>query len=508
MRWLFMLMLVFVSLAARADGFAYGKGFQMLQQTDQVAVIDMDEERADVSMFIAIGGIAEGETITYVLPFWYRPDGFELKEMAPADYREKYVKPAHEKVMRMNRIADNRGSSRVLTSTAMFGVGFLGPILMPTFGARSKGRAGSQLSPYAVHRTAHASAELYKVEAKDLQQLVEQAGLPAEYAEPLKKYKTSFFAVMRLTGPKREKETEMLSPLEGSGVCYRFRHALPPEKRGEYIYPLGTGAAWPKSILLTEVFVTCPDRFSLQVTAPESGTATEYRSFNSKIRNIYYHLQMTPEERKKYQSRNPYAKESDLFMPMSAHLLSEDARAPSAWHIAYLNSNPDEDIRVRLAPREAPWRLAVADAFARSGPFDLAALSFALLGWLVAGLAVVRPRWRKAGKPGSLLRHILVAIVVVNLWITIGLVILGFIIAGLSWLVTYTANPVIPGILIAMAVAVMLAVLVFYTRRWVMGPSEDWRQNVGLFSWLLATAIYLALNTGLYYFVRWCETAV
>jgi len=99
---------------------------------------------------------------------------------------------------------------------------------------------------------------------------------------------------MRLTGPKREKEKASITSIfEGAGVCYRFRHALPPEKRGEYVYPLGTGAAWPKPVLLTEVYVTCPDNFALQVAAPESGTNIDFRAFDYQMRDIHYYLGQT-----------------------------------------------------------------------------------------------------------------------------------------------------------------------------------------------------------------------
>ena len=505
MRWLLLTTLLLAALAARADGFSYGKGFHMLHETDQLAVIDLDEEQADVSMYIAIDGIPAGETITYVLPFWYRPDGFSMEEMAPADYREKYVEPAHEKVVRMNRIADDRASTGVLTSAATCGLGFVGPFLTSTLGSsRSKGSAGAILNPYAVQQTAHARAELYKVQAKDLQQLVAQAGLPAEYVKPLKKYTTSFFAVMRLTGPgPKDRLPGSTAVIRPEGVCYRFRHAIPPEKRGVYVYPLGTGAAWTQPILLTEVYVTCPDRFSLQVSAPESGERKKSWAFHRKIQTIYRYQQLKPAQRENYFGGTT---EEDLMASMMTHLLSEEASASSAWHVAYFNSNPSEDIHVRLTPRKSPWRLAVADAIFALTPYS--SLTFAILGWLIAGIVVIRPRWQRAGKPGSLLIHTVAAMLVANLWVSIGLVVLGFMLAGVFALNPSGSNPIMSVILIAPAGLVLLWAGITLSRRSMKDKTEEWRYNLAMYSWLIATAVFLALNGGLYYFVRWCEAAV
>jgi hypothetical protein len=80
MREIFFLLLVLtLAISSFADGFAYGKGrrdkvITQIQETHQIAAIKLQEGRADVSMYIAITDIPEGETITYILPFWYRPD--------------------------------------------------------------------------------------------------------------------------------------------------------------------------------------------------------------------------------------------------------------------------------------------------------------------------------------------------------------------------------------------------------------------------------------------------
>lgn len=510
MRWMIILTLFCAALTVWADGFSYGKSFHMLHETDQLAVIDLDEEQADVSMHIAIDGIPAGETITYVLPFCYHPDGFSMEEMPAYMYRDQFVKPAHAKVTRMNRLALSNAGRDVWMAAGFFGLGFAGPFVMPIF-AESRSKAGSSqaLDPYTVRETAHARAELYKVQAKDLQQLVAQAGLPEKYAEPLKKYKTPYFAVMRLTGPgPKDRLPGSTAAIRPGGVCYRFRHAIPPEKRGEYVYPLGTGAAWAHTVLLTEVYVTCPDAYSLQVTAPTIGEYEDERRFFYRLRKISLYNRFSPEEQKEYLSGYPGKlkpngerevglTERQFMAPMTTNLLRDAVKAPAAWYTAYLNSNPGEDIRIRVAPREAPWRLAFLDWYEHYN--FLFAGVFAFLGWLVAGLAVIRPRWVRAGRPESLFRHTVTAMLIYNFWLSLLAAFFIVVLIIASWAL-FVAVP-----LVALALWGIARVA---SKKYKNPPAADWRTNMALYSWLLATAVFLALNGGLYYFVRWCEAVV
>ena len=92
-----------------------------------------------------------------------------------------------------------------------------------------------RLLPYATDVSPHARAELYNINNGDLQQLIKQSGLPAQYLQALAKYRTPYFAVMHLTGLSRAETTE--SQIE------RARHlpSLTHHIAGRYVYPLGTG---------------------------------------------------------------------------------------------------------------------------------------------------------------------------------------------------------------------------------------------------------------------------
>ena len=259
-----------LTINSLADGFAYSKGkvFTRIQETHQLAVIKLQEGRADVAMYISITDIPEGESITYILPFWYQPDNFVISEENSTEKFTEILDPLNNKISDLNKKALTN-YSLPLQLACMAPVGILSTIFFPIF-AKARAKGGSNaISAFQVSSTPHAKAMLYKINAEgnDLQQLIKQSGLPAKLIEPLMKYKTRYFAVMKLTGVKKDNRRGF-----GKGIMYTFSHKLTGNK---YIYPLGTGAAWSKPIPSTEVYITCPDKMQLRVTAPEYGSRTD-----------------------------------------------------------------------------------------------------------------------------------------------------------------------------------------------------------------------------------------
>ena len=249
---LVMLILLCCSLAVLADGCIFGRDISQLRETHQLAVIHLTESTADVSMFIAIEGITAGQQVTYILPFWYQPEGFSLAEDDALSFRHRCVEPAHELVKRMQWMSNHRGSTELFKVAPVIGAGPLALFFFATLG-RSRSES-AVLTPYATDATPHASAELYRIDNGDLQQLLTQSGLPEKYLQPLAKYHTPFFAVMHLKGFSiAEKSANKMS---GRGIHYHFTHHI---TGGRYVYPLGTGAAWPQPIPITEVYITCPN---------------------------------------------------------------------------------------------------------------------------------------------------------------------------------------------------------------------------------------------------------
>jgi hypothetical protein len=392
-------LLVLLPLLARADGFAYGKDgvFQRLTETDQIAVVHCEPGRVTLDMYIAIDGIPPGETITYVLPFWQKAEGFTLAEEDSESFSRRHTWPVARRVKDMNDL-DWRASGELIQTLSLGGAVVGGPVaaLLAPAGAlaRSKGRYAPMealgvgpLTPDATYEVATARAELYSgVKPGDLQTLVAQAGLPASYAEPLKRYRTEHFAVMTLRGMAAPPPVEG-TPVSTRGVHYHFTHAAEGTSY-TYTYPLGTGAAWPKPIVLTEVYVDAPDELVVQPTAPLTGKALRMWNLRQAVR-----VQRTMPD---IARTGPEATEAG-----TGSLLREGLHASSAWHVAYLNSNPGEDISIVVRPRGNMARFRFARALQQPATPPLVAALAVLLA-LLPSWFVVRTGWRRAGQPGHL----------------------------------------------------------------------------------------------------------
>ncbi|MHB9026409.1 MAG: hypothetical protein ACYC7E_19900 [Armatimonadota bacterium] len=557
MRLLLFCLLLLCALVARADGFAYGKSFHRLQETDQTAVIHLAPNAVTVDMYIAIDGIPKGETITYILPFWHKPEGFTLEELDGARFRETIVKPAHEQLMLNNRMVKHGAAGQLAEPISLFSISLLGPVgilFSPlNMRAREKARQGltaspSPLAPYHSVSTPNAAADLYLVSDRDdLQTLIAQAKLPARYADVLAKYHTSYFAVMRLTG--LDKESAQASGKKGKnssrtvsfperGVRYHFRHPMPKGTAYTYTYPLGTGAAWSKPIILTEVYITCPDAYSLKVDAPLLGLKDDYGL-------LYRFARMAAEvDEITLQKRLKEYLDPDT-QTLTANFLAKGSKAPFAWHAAYFYSNPATDISARLMARPVPWRLGVARLMQQVW-FDylLVAVCF-LAAWLIALRWVLRPCWIKAGRPGSLVGHgvryvllsafigwvvgmLFVPLILLNapspewLWIRF---------SGLFNLSEMTDSQLWLSGFALFAAAVLLyslckrflklsMVIGWYIKvktaffNWMNNQSNLKRQPPYLprenhiRAWLAATVLYLLFSGGLFLLARWAEATV
>ena len=509
--------LLLLPLSVWADGLAYGKGFtRQLQETHQLAVINLDETTADVSMFIAIEGIPAGEELTYILPFWYKPVGFTMTEESAQTFRDTRVKPAHDKIIRMNRLSgyNTHAGSDILRDMALFSFGGIPTLLAAKkLSGREKAkasaiRANMILLPNAIIETAHARAEIYEIGSGDLQQLIKQSGLPEQYLQPLEKYRTPHFAVMRLKGQAVDESKP--KTISGQGVRYHFTHQITD---GKYIYPLGTGAAWPQPIPTTEVYITSPDRLIMDVKAPVLGNMLRDDSFQLLQRYISTPQAEFPLEWKDIPLRK-YADSEiiqvDAYTPQTTSLLIPKAVKTSAWHIAYSQSNPSEDISVTTTKRFAPWRLKFADIFRDKYLPQYICIILYLLSWVLISRLLIRRQWQKAGSPGKLFIHSLLAFINVQL---ISALIIAYIFAAfnLGWPINsiellnpqfiYDLGEFPIVLLLILGYGIMFTLTYIYVRR----LPTDWRRWLPLTTWLSSTAIFAVLATVLYGFLYWCE---
>ncbi|MHB9023579.1 MAG: hypothetical protein ACYC7E_05310 [Armatimonadota bacterium] len=388
MRMACLLVVVLLPLLARADGFAFGKGFPHLQETDQAAVIHLAPDGATVDMYIGISGIPKGQSITYVLPFWHKPEGFRLEEMDGKTFQERHIQESVDRIKAEDGQADAFGSAVIGLLTGSLGV--LGPyagiyglslfpgfILFPTFGKLGK------VSPYEVAKTPHARAEFYRVQDKDLPALVARAGLPAKYASSLKKYQTQYFAVMHLTSIAIQ---DGASPRRPRGIHYHFRHPMAARQGYTYTYPLGTGGAWPRPIVFIDIYITTDPDYTLQATAPIIGEEVSYR----------FLALMFPKYQHEDESVGP---------PMTATLHGDlhnpPVRYPTTWHRAYAWSNPMEDITIHVRRQPAAMAYRAANMLADVRVMMILAFLLVALAQGLAMRTVLYPHWRVADDRGS-----------------------------------------------------------------------------------------------------------
>jgi len=499
-------------LAGIADGFAFGKGFTpQLWETHQVAVINLTEKTADVSMFIAIEGIPEGQEVTYILPFWYHPDGFSLTEETASLFWDIYGAPAHEQMLRTQRIVNHFSSNKLLLITPFISFGLSTLILPPILQILKEDswKVIVPFMPYAIDETAHARIEWYRVGTHDLQRLIHHTGLPERYLKPLVKYHTPYFAVMHLKGLSHKKSIGFSS----KGIRYHFTHRI---AGGCYTYPLGTGAAWPQPIPITEVYLTCPDNLVMEVKSPIEGKQIDRRVLYTCAEGLRnYFGDSREEQRKDFQHKEEMKK--FLASPWTSFLFDPSKRHPFAWHIAYLQSNPSEDISVRLVKRFAPWRLSVVDYFESPGVLFCACFILYLFSWYITTQIIIRRRWQHAGCVGTLFLHslqIFVKAQVNGLIVSVVYIFVFEAIANVLFAMGFPQLNIILNCLFAAIIATVLTILLaIITRRFVFSKiicfrlqPTGWSKGVTLTSWL-CTCIFFSIMAAMFYgLLYWCET--
>ncbi len=497
MRWILLLLALLVPAALLADGCAAPRSpvdlfidtmteerephpafepddalvntVRELRETDQVAVVHLEPGRATVDMYIAIDGIPAGQSITYILPFWHEPVGFTLAEIDGPTFRARCVQPAVKQLAWDNARAGHPVLNALAPSLSLTGMSLLGPfsplahfpayaLIEPKGELKAMSRpgalAGGPYSPYATTAVPTAKAALYRVDnAEELPVLLGRAGLPAKLLEPLRKYNTHYYAVMTLTGAGNTAAGQ-----SARGVHYHFSHPLTTGREFSYTYPLGTGAGWARPIVLTEVFLTCGAGAHLTVAAPKAG-----------------------QDAGSYAELLEGARRGQSAGTLMASLGFERPDA-TAWHRAYLNSNPSEDIVATVTTR--PDMQYYMPLLLFSSPVVTMALAFLalLLAWTVAARLVIKPAWVLCNRPGSLLEHTLHIFGVTTLGgMSSGAVILGLAaLLGGDRFVLREALQMAP----AWTVVPILAIGLWATWRWVPAVQAVFDQS-GPRHWLL-----------------------
>lgn len=170
----------------------------------------------------------------------------------------------------------------------------------------------------------------------------------------------------------------------------------------------------------------------------------------------------------------------NLLSTRTGSILNFEKRPTDAWHIAYLQSNPAEDISVTLTKRAMPWRYALADSFFKNGYALYACLAFAVISWILTALLIIRPRYRREGIEPQVWKDVLRII----LWSQLFGLIIVIILSAFTLL--FFAAPI----------------LFYYLWEERKSNRKSW---FPLTAWLYSILFFVLLALPLYGFLRWCE---
>lgn len=380
------------ALSLWATGFVIdGNAYPNMQETDQVALIHLEKDRVNVDMYIAVDGIPAGKTVTYVLPFMYKPENFSLQtSMSFYKFFTTHTLKLRGQIELEQATIKDSAPKNMILATGLGGAMAGGPLAglsatiagikyMPRWeGTRSYYFPRDWNSPLAI-------AHLYKIETSiELQQFIARAKLPEQSAQALARYHPKYYALIQLTGgPKKNAFTPP------GGIYCSYSHTMTSHDASyTCTYPLGIGSAWTKPIQATEVYVTCDDEHYLSITAPTIGKSTSYPQYWDFTVQRDYDLDSS---------------EQDI-QQLTSTLLPDSMRFPTIWHRAYLNSNPIQDITIHLRPR--PTGDMILRKFTNPVlPFILATI-LVIFSLIFSIYKVIRPAYMQSGCPGTLGSHI------------------------------------------------------------------------------------------------------
>ena len=354
----------------------------------QFAVVEVRAEgRARVEVCLSLSDDSrESHELYLVLPLQTRPEEFEVRTMPVERFWQQRLAPLdalfEEALVHLARYR------AALQSRARVGAFAAGPAAVAAFlprqlfGEPRVSRYGG-LSDRAILSGRSVRIQILQANVHDalnpdeLAALTQLPAVPAAAKETIEQYAGMPFALVKLrTLPPRGRGAPR--PQAGTpGIVLAFTQKM-VDREGAlcYDYPLGTGRAWEEEIPLTQVYVTAPEQFDLEVTFPRRPRTTTLPD---------------------YERNMAYLDESAAWV----------ARGRQIHMARYDRANPGEDIRVVLQA-QGESELTIA-ARARERRLAAARIGFPLLGallWTAAFTLLVRRGrhaqsigfWRGLGK--------------------------------------------------------------------------------------------------------------
>ena len=385
-----LLALMLAAAGARADCvlLAPDESRGHISEQVQFALVEVRAEgRARVDVCLSLSDDSrEPHELYLVLPLQARPEEFEARTMPVERFWQEHLAPLDALFEEaLVHLARHRGA---IQSRARVGALAAGPVAVAAFLPRRffEGRRvrrygglsdGAILSGPSV-RTQVLQADVHaSLKSDELAALTQLPAVPAATKEAIEQYAGKPFALVKLrTLPPRRRRAPR--PQAGMpGIVLTFTQKM-VEREGAlcYDYPLGTGRAWEEEIPFTQVYVTAPEQFDLDVTFPRRPRTAGFPD---------------------YERNMAYLDESAAWV----------ARGRQVHMARYDRANPAEDIRV-VSQAQGESEFAVA-ARARERRLTAARIGFPLLGallWTAAFTLLVRRDrharslgfWRGLGK--------------------------------------------------------------------------------------------------------------
>ncbi len=338
----------------------------------QFAVVEVRAEgRVRVDVCLSLSDDSRGPHDLYlVLPLQARPEGFEARTMPVDRFWRQHLAPLEALFEdALVHLARHRGA---LQSGARVGAFAAGPVAVAAFlprslFARPRVRRYGGLSDRVILSGRSVRTQVLQADVHDslkpdkLAALTQLPAVPAAAKESIEQYAGRPFALVKLRTLPPRRRGAARPQARMPGIVLTFTEKM-IEREGAlcYDYPLGTGRAWPGEIPLTQIYVTAPEQFDLDVTFPRRPRTAGLRD---------------------YERNMAYLDESAAWV----------ARGLQVHMARYDGANPTEDIRVVLqAQGESEFAVA---ARARERRLTAARIGLPLLGallWTAAFTLLVR----------------------------------------------------------------------------------------------------------------------
>lgn len=395
MRWysviaVALLALMLAAAGARADCvlLAPDESRSHISEQMQFALVEVRSDettRVDVCLSLSDDSREQHE-VYLVLPLQARPEEFEARVMPVERFWQQHLAPLD--ALFEDALVYLVRHRAAIQSRARLGAFAAGPVAVAAFlpqrlfqrprvrryGGLSDGTvlSGRGVRVQVLQADVHGS-----LKPDELAELTQLPAVPAAAKEAIEQYAGKPFALVKLRTlpPRRRRAARPQAKMPGIVLTFTQKMV---EREGAlcYDYPLATGRAWDEEIPFTQVYVTAPEQFDLDVTFPRRPRTAGLRDYE---RNMAY-------------------------LDESAAWVAQGRQV----HMArYDRANPAEDIRVVLnAHSESEFAVA---ARARERRLTVARVGFALLGavmWTAAFTLLVRRDrharslgfWRGLGK--------------------------------------------------------------------------------------------------------------